>query len=220
MIAHNRAHTGANCGAIAFGSDQFEFDPVLLVTAIVTQERRQIVHIQDQSIDIAIVIVVAKGSATARKMLVDARAHRGGDDFELPVPQIPVNESRILESLANLVAADLWIDVPVDLDDVLPAIVVKVDKSAAPRDVLEIDSYSGGKCHVTERAVSVVAIEVASIVGKICFEDIEPAIAIVISDRDPHSRLLVPILAVGASSHHRRVCERTVVIVVKQDAGR
>ena len=68
--------------------------------------------------------------------------------------------------------------------------------SAAPGIARPGDS--GFLRHVGEGAVSVVVIEVASIVGEVGFENVEPAVAVVIANRHAHASLLVSIVAVGA----------------------
>src|SRR5580692_8595865 len=115
-------------------------------------------------------------------------------------------------------ATDFWVDMPVDLQNVGPAIVIIIDKSAAPGDVLVIDSDAGGEGYVVESAVSVVAVEVAGIVGEIRLEDIEPAIAVVVGNGHAHPCLLVAVFAACASSHYGDIGERSVVIVAKEDA--
>ena len=62
-------------------------------------------------------------------------------------------------------------------------------------------------------------VEVASVIGKIRFENVEPAVAVVIGHAYAHSGLLVAILAVRAAGDHRDVRKRAVVIVVKENAG-
>ena len=143
----------------------------------------------------------------------------GRDILELSVAQVPIDEARILESLADLVASNLGIDVTVDLHEVGPAIVVVVDEAAAPGHVLVIDADAGGESDVGESSVAVVVIKVAGIVGEVGLENIEPAVAVVIADGHAHAGLLVAILAVGASRHHGDVGESAVVVVVEQDAG-
>ena len=69
-----------------------------------------------------------------------------------------------------------------------------------------------------KRSVAVVVVEVAGVVGKVGFEDIEPAVAVVVAHANAHARLFVAIFAVGAAGHDGDVGERAVVIVVKQDA--
>ena len=51
----------------------------------------------------------------------------------MPIAEVSVHQSRILEGLIEVIAINLRIDVPVDLHDVLPTIVIVIDKTAAPR---------------------------------------------------------------------------------------
>ena len=108
---------------------------------------------------------------------------------------------------------------PVHLHEVGPAIVVVVDKAAAPGDILVVDSDAGRERHVAEGAVAVVVIEVAGVVGEVGFENVEPAVAVVVADGHAHSGLLVAVLAVGASGHDGDIGEGSVVIVAEQNAG-
>ena len=50
-------------------------DPILFVAAVVAKKRRQVVHIQNHGIDVAIIVVVAERGAAARETLADARPH-------------------------------------------------------------------------------------------------------------------------------------------------
>ena len=59
----------------------------------------------------------------------------------------------------------------VDLHDVRPAVVVVIEKAAAPGNVAIVDSDSGRERHIGEGAVTVVVIEVAGVVGEIGFEN-------------------------------------------------
>ena len=61
-------------------------------------------------------------------------------------------------------------------------------------------------------------IEIASVIGEISLEDVEPAIAVIISDADAHSGLFVAVFAIGASCHHGDIRERAVMIVAKENA--
>ena len=78
-----------------------------------------------------------------------------------------------------------------------------------------VDSDSRRERYVSECPVSVVVVEIAGIVSEICFENIEPAIAVVVAHRNAHSGLLVSILAVCASCHHRDISETSVMIVAE-----
>src|SRR5580704_5734745 len=152
-------------------------------------------------------------------MFADAGAHLGRNILESSIAKIFVDEAGVLESLTCVVAFNLWIYVSVHLKEILPAIVVVVEESAAPGYVLVVDADSGGKRNVVEGAVSVVVVEIASVVGEICFENVEPAVAVVICNAHAHPGLLMAIFAVRAASDHRDVRERAVVIVVEKNAG-
>ena len=52
-----------------------------------------------------------------------------------------------------------------------------------------------------KRAVAVVVIKVAGVVGEVGLEDVEPSIAVIIATRHTHAGLLMAILAVSASGH-------------------
>src|SRR5216683_2830090 len=55
--------------------------------------------------------------------------------------------------------------------------------------------------------------------GKICLEQIEPAIAIVVRDGGAHAGLLAPVIIKRRARNNGDIGERAVVIVVVQDAG-
>src|SRR6516225_1056107 len=60
VSAGEDAHTRADRRAVALRSDELDLDPVLSVAAVVAQKRRQIIHIQNQGVHVAIVVVVAE----------------------------------------------------------------------------------------------------------------------------------------------------------------
>ena len=91
MVASYDANAGADRGAIALGADQLDLDPVLLVAAVVAQQRRHIVHVQNERVDVAIVVVVAESGAAAGEAFADARSHRRGHVFELAIAQVLVD---------------------------------------------------------------------------------------------------------------------------------
>ena len=82
MISREHAHPRSNRRAIAFGPDELELDPVLLVATVIAQKRRHIIHIQNQRIDIAVIVVIAKRRAAAGETLADTRSHLRGDILE------------------------------------------------------------------------------------------------------------------------------------------
>src|SRR4029077_14417223 len=158
------------------------------------------------------------GAATGES-LGDARAHFRGDILEMAIAEVFVDQAWILEGLSGVVALNLRVDVAIDLNDVGPAVIVVIDEAAAPRDILIVDANPGGKGSVAEGSIAVVVIEVAGVVGEVCFENVEPAIAVVVGHAHAHAGLLVAILAVGDAGDDGLVGKGAVVIVAEQDAG-
>ena len=60
MRAGYDTHARSDGGTIALRSDQFNLDPVLLVAAVVAEQGRDVTHVQDEHIHIAIVVKVAR----------------------------------------------------------------------------------------------------------------------------------------------------------------
>src|SRR6516225_60216 len=73
VAARHHAYAGSDRRAVALGADQFNLDPVLRIAAVVAKKRGEVIHIQNQGVNVAIVIVIAKCSAAAREALADAQ---------------------------------------------------------------------------------------------------------------------------------------------------
>src|ERR1700744_3642750 len=118
-----------------------------------------------------------------------------------------------------MVVVDFGIDMTVDLDDVLPSVVVIIDKPATPRDVTIVNPNPGGKGDVAEGSVAVVVVQVARVIGKVGLEDIEPSVTVVVRDGDAHPGLFVAVVVVGATRHDGDIREGAVMVVLEQNAG-
>ena len=136
----------------------------------------------------------------------------------MPIAEILIDQPRVLELLIEVVCVDLRINVPVDLKNVRPAIIVVVDKPAAPRHIAAVHTNAGSKGDIAEGSIAIVVIKVAGVVREVGFEDVEPAVAVVVRYRNAHARLLVAAIAVSAIRHHRDIGKRAVVVVLKQNA--
>ena len=209
----DHAHTRSDSGAIAFRPNQFQLDPILQIAAVVAQQGRDVIHIQNQRIDVPVIVIISESRAPTGESLADSGPHFCGNILELAFAQILVYEARILECLTDVVAVNFGIDVPVDLHNIRPTVIVVIQKSAAPRHVLVVDPHAGRERHVAEGSVAVVVIQVAGVVGKISLENVEPSVAIVIGHADAHARLLVAIFAVRHAGNHRHIRECAVMIV-------
>src|SRR5580704_178261 len=117
-----------------------------------------------------------------------------------------------------MVIVNLRIDVSIHLKDVLPAIVVIVNKPASPCDIAVVDSNAGSERNVGESSITIVVVQVAGVVSKVGFEDVEPAVAVVVGDGDAHSGLLMAAIAVGATGHYSDIGESAIMIVLEENA--
>src|ERR1035441_3517161 len=152
-------------------------------------------------------------------MLTDPGPHLRRYVLEAPIAQVLVNQPRILERLAEVVLIHFRVNVAIHLNNVRPAVIIVVNESAAPRYVPVVNSNTGSECDITEATVTIVVIQVAGVIDKVSFEDIKPAIAIVISHGYTHARLLMTVVIVGATGHYSDVCKRAVMVVLEEDAG-
>ena len=140
MLADDDAHASTDRRAIAFGPDQLHLDPVLPVASFVAQKRRQIIEVENERIDTAIVEVVAKGRATAGEALAYTGTHLRGDILEFAIAQVAIDDARVLVGFPEAIVIDLGINMAVDLEDVRPAVVVEVEEAAAPGDIATVDA--------------------------------------------------------------------------------
>src|SRR5947207_639248 len=128
----------ADAAAIGFRADGFDLDPVIRGTGIATQELRKIVDSVDDHVEVAVIVKVAE-SATARS---DRRGDSGpgvvGDILEAPVAEIFVEQFALRITRFRLELLDFGIDVAVADEDVGPAVVVHVKKTAAPSEILRV----------------------------------------------------------------------------------
>ncbi len=64
-------HGCAQGAAVAFGAFQANFDPVVAFRRVVAQQRRRLVLVHDENVEIAVVVEIAKGAAAAGVMLIE-----------------------------------------------------------------------------------------------------------------------------------------------------
>src|ERR1700722_3144234 len=155
-------------------------DPVIGVASIVDEQAGWAVHVADDGGEAAVVPQITDGQAPRRIHGGDAGGGIGGNVGEGAVTIVVIKDARFLESAAQMLAVDFRIDVAVDEEEIGPAVIVEVEEHGAPAEVFGVEAQAGGIGDVVESAVAVVAIESGGVVGEICFEDVELAVAVVI----------------------------------------
>src|ERR1017187_238749 len=111
------------------------------------------------------------------------------------------------------------VNVPIGYEDVLPSVLIKIQKGQTPLHVLAMDSQSRIERDIVEGSVTIVVIEDWRVIGEIALENIEPAIAIIVGGVSTHARLRYPVLIVCGSGGHADFLKRTVPLVVIEETG-
>ena len=210
----NAPQARANAAAIRFHANRADFDPIVTSARIATQKLRIIVYRVDDHIDVAVVVKISESAATGSDRLGDARSALHRDILEAAVSQVSIEQLALRISGFGFELLDFWIYMPVTDQDVWPAIVVHIKKSAAPAKVLRVRAEAGGKSCIFKIRAAEVVIKRRRVSGEISFNDIEIAVHIVISRGDSHARLRLAIGTEGASGFQRDVHKFAIFLVL------
>src|SRR5260370_30908015 len=104
--------------------------------------------------EIGSVVEVAEGGASRGNGIGDARSGMHRYIFEPPVTQVAIEKFALGVSGLGLQLFDLGIDVAVADQDVGPAVVVEIEKAAAPAEIFGGEAESGGEGGVLEAAAA------------------------------------------------------------------
>src|SRR3989441_5910477 len=195
----NAAQARADAAAIRSHANRADFDPIVISARIAAQQLGIIVHRVDYHVDIAVVVKISESAATGSDRLGDARSALHRDIFEAAVSQVSIEQLALRISGFGFELLDFWIYMPVTDQDVWPAIVVHIKKSAAPAKVLRVRAEAGGKSCIFKIRAAEVVIKRRRVSGEIGFDDIEIAIHVVVGGRDSHPGLRLAIRTEGAS---------------------
>src|SRR5207253_8848752 len=169
-------------------------------------------------IQIAIVVEVAKSAPAGGGWSLDSRAALQRNIFKFSV-------AIAIEQLALRVAGfggqllDLGIDVAVADQNVGPAVVIHVKKSAAPTQIARIQSQAAFKGAVFKISIAPVAIQRMSVAGEIGLEDVEVAVAVVIGGGDSHAGLRLAVGAERGAGVNADIHKFSVVLIEVKSAG-
>src|ERR1019366_9964269 len=95
-----------------------------------------------------------------------------------------------------------------------------IEKHGAPAEVLGVKAQACVRRYVSKRAVPIVVIKRRGVVGKVGFEDVEAAVAVVVADGRAHASLLAAVFVERCASDYGHVGKCSVVVVVVENAGR
>ena len=165
---------------------------------------RIIVDGVDHHIHVAVIVKITEGAAAR-----SGRGHDGGtrllrDVIETAVAQILVQQFLLRVAGFGLELFDFGIHVAVANQNVGPAVIVGVEKSAAPAEELRVTSKAALKGGVFEHATADVVIERGGVAGKIRFYDVEISIEIVVGRGNAHAGLRFAVCAWPRASRYLR----------------
>src|SRR5439155_19179090 len=193
------AQARADAAAVRFGTDGPHFNPIIPRPRIAAQKVRIIVYRVNDHIDVAVVVKIAEGTSAGSNGLRDARSRLHRDIFEAAVSQVSIEQLALRISGFGFELLDFWIYMPVTDQDVWPAIVVHIKKSAAPAKVLRVRAEAGSKSCIFKIRAAEIVIKRRRVAREIGFDDIEIAIHVVVGGRDSHPGLRLAIRTEGAS---------------------
>src|SRR5947199_10608939 len=210
----NAAQARADAAAIGFRADCPHFDPIVISARIAAQQLGIIVHRVDYHVDIAVVVKISESAATGSDRLGDARSALHRDIFEAAVSQVSLEQLALRISGFGFELLDFWIYMPVTDQDVWPAIVVHIKKSAAPAKVLRVRAEAGGKSCIFKIRAAEVVIKRRRVAREISFNDIEIAVHLVCRLLLEKTNLRLAIGTEGASGFQRDVHKFAIFLVL------
>src|SRR5207245_5065618 len=142
-----------------------------------------------------------------------------GNIVEAGVAQIFVQELTLWITRVGLKLLDFGIDVAVADEDVRPAIVVHVEETAAPAEILRVLAETALIGGVLEIRAAEIVVKRRRVAGEIRFDQVEIAVEIVIGGRDAHAGLRLAVGAESATSFDGDVGEGAVLLVLIKGAG-
>src|SRR5690349_14299139 len=83
---------GADAAAVGFRADRADFDPIVFVRGVATDELRRSVDAIDDEVEVAVVVEVAEGAAARRRWDGDAGAGVERNVFKTAVAQIAIEK--------------------------------------------------------------------------------------------------------------------------------
>ena len=131
VFSGHDSHACSKRRSITFRPDQFDLDPIVLIPAIVAEQRGNLIHVVHDNVDVAVVVEIAEGTAATRMARSNPGPHFLRNILEFAIAEVAINNARFQECLIGMLIHS-WINMSIDLEDIGPAIVVVIDKAASP----------------------------------------------------------------------------------------
>src|SRR5205814_2371436 len=94
----------------------FHFEPVVFRRAVVAQQRRGFIHIDDDYVDVAVVVEVSESRTAAGARLRYHCARLGSDVGKTSIPEVSIQDLPLLKRKVQLLGVDLRETWPFDIN--------------------------------------------------------------------------------------------------------
>src|SRR5271157_1045947 len=210
---------GADSATVRLRPNGPNLDPIVVEFGVAAQELRAVVDGVNDDVNVAVVVEIAEGRAARRSRLGDARPRLQGNVGETAVVQILVQQFALGVSGFTFDLLDFGIDVAVADQNVGPAVVLHVEKTAAPAQKLGVRAQTRREGDVFETGPALVVIERRRVAGKVGFDDVKIAVEVIVGGGNAHAGLRLAIGAEGATSFDGDILELAVLFVLIERAG-
>src|SRR3954463_5145499 len=160
MLSRHDPHAPADGASIRFRANTFHLQPVIFRGAVISQQRRRFVHIDDDYVDVAIIIEVPESRTAAGARLGNDGASLGGDVGEASIPQVSVENPPLLKRKVELPGIDFGEYVAVRHKYVRPPIVIEVEQANSPSQIPCVAPKTALQHSVVKRPIPTVVIQV------------------------------------------------------------
>ena len=161
---------------------------------VVAQQRRQLVHVHDENIEVAVVVEIAESHAATGVRAGHAGTGLVQQFLEPAAAQVAEDHEGSFVRHLRTVALHFGIDHSGGDEKVGQAVVVQVHDAGAPAHEARFHAQAGAARNVLKEALAIVAIEHGQFVAEVGFDNIEVAIGVEVADAQPHARLHFAVL--------------------------
>src|SRR5712692_5816355 len=145
-------------------SNRPESNPMIAIANVVHQQHRRRIHVADDRGHPAVIPQISNRQSTSGTYRRNPRPRLGGNIGERSIAVVVIKNFRLLKITAEVLAVHFRVDVPVDQQQIGPAVIVHVKKHDAPPEILRVETESRGKSFVIKRAVAHIPVERGGIV--------------------------------------------------------
>src|SRR6266568_7283769 len=164
-------NSGSNGTAVRLDTLQFHLDPMIrLAGEVIAQQRRGLVQINDQDVDIAVVVEVSKRASPTTVGRRHARSCIFDEFFKDAVAQMSKNGARCFVGILRESSFHLRVNMAGHHEKIWKTIIVQIDNARSPTDVSGFDSNARGSRRIIEITFSIIVVKNVGVIQKMRLE--------------------------------------------------